>query len=274
MENTRTFDQAFRLLEICREKDPSREQIQQVFDSGLLGDVLDANLDEFTPEKREVIRYLLGLKSLQCDKQAGELRVILPIDRSKLFNPAEFVGAGWSIWRGPADGKGLEGDEERDQRATTLTGVNLAEVQLVTCLRLGETVTTGEERLNRLKTDGRIRLDENAFKAFWENQALIPARFKERVNRNIQYIFFDGVVLRSPNGNRYTLYLYFNNDGSWNWNYNWLDNDRNADNPSAVLATIFISSPLCYLTRQGSFVFQADRSNPRGFYQFLRALLI
>src|SRR3989344_1593815 len=50
--------------------------------------------------------------------------------------------------------------------------------------------------------------------------------------------------LRNPNGNCYVLYLYFS-DGRWNWNYNWLDNDFNANNPSAVLATLFISpSPL------------------------------
>ena len=59
-------------------------------------------------------------------------------------------------------------------------------------------------------------------------------------------------ILRSPNGNRYTLYFYFN-DGKWNWNYNWLDNDRNANNPSAVLATIFISSP-AYLVGEFCFV--------------------
>jgi len=47
-------------------------------------------------------------------------------------------------------------------------------------------------------------------------------------------------ILRSPNGNRYVLYLYFN-DGKWNWNYNWLENDFNGNNPSAVLATLFIS---------------------------------
>src|SRR3989344_2815820 len=80
-------------------------------------------------------------------------------------------------------------------------------------------------------------------------------------------------ILRSPNGNRYMLYLYFNNDGSWNWNYNWLDNDRNANNPSAVLATIFISSPLCRLARWGSFVFQAGHSNRRDFYRSLRWVL-
>lgn len=49
-------------------------------------------------------------------------------------------------------------------------------------------------------------------------------------------------IFRNSDGNRYVLYLYWN-DGKWNWNYNWLDNQWNANNPSAVLATIsFLSS--------------------------------
>ena len=51
-------------------------------------------------------------------------------------------------------------------------------------------------------------------------------------------------ILRNSNGNRYFLYLYRNDDGSWDWNYNWLDNDRNAGNPALVLATLFISLPI------------------------------
>ena len=49
--------------------------------------------------------------------------------------------------------------------------------------------------------------------------------------------------LRNSNGNRYFLYIYRDGNGRWNWNYNWLDNNRNAKNPSAVLATLFISRP-------------------------------
>lgn len=163
--------------------------------------------------------------------------LILPIDRSKPFNPAEFIGSGWSIWLGPAGGDGLEGEEERDYRSATLTYLDLKKVQLATCLKRCERSTTGEKRLKRLKADGRIRLDENAFKAFWENQALIPSRFKERVNGNIQFIFFDGVVLRSPDGLRCALDLSFRSNGSWRWGCNWLDSDRSASYPSAVLAS-------------------------------------
>ena len=63
------------------------------------------------------------------------------------------------------------------------------------------------------------------------------------------------MILRSPNGNRYVLYLY-RNDGQWNWNYNWLDNDWDASEPSASRATLFISP----FTHEGSFVWSVDHS--------------
>ena len=162
---------------------------------------------------------------------------LLPIDRSKPFNPAEFIGKSWSVWRGPADDNGLEGEEERDTRLVTLVELDFDKVQLTTCLKQDESVTTGEERIKRLKADGRVRLDENAFQAFWENRAQLPVRFKERVNGNIQFIFFDGVVLRSPSGLRFTLFLYFSFGGSWSWSYYWLDFARYVFSPSAVLAS-------------------------------------
>lgn len=53
-----------------------------------------------------------------------------------------------------------------------------------------------------------------------------------------------GGILRTlvnPNGNRYVLCLYRNDDDRWNWNANWLDNGWNDRNFSARLATLFIS---------------------------------
>jgi hypothetical protein len=38
---------------------------------------------------------------------------------------------------------------------------------------------------------------------------------------------------RNANGDLYVRYLYWNGD-RWNWNYNWLDNDWNDNNPAAV----------------------------------------
>jgi hypothetical protein len=54
-------------------------------------------------------------------------------------------------------------------------------------------------------------------------------------------------TIRNSDGNLYVRYL--NWDGKqWNWNYNWLDNDFNGNNPAALLATHFIS-PLANLQR-------------------------
>jgi hypothetical protein len=55
---------------------------------------------------------------------------------------------------------------------------------------------------------------------------------------------------RNRDGNLCVRYLYWNG-GRWNWNYNWLDNDWNSDNPAAVHATTFISLPT---SRRESFV--------------------
>jgi hypothetical protein len=46
---------------------------------------------------------------------------------------------------------------------------------------------------------------------------------------------------RDADGNLYVRYLNWNGD-RWDWNYNWLDNDWNENNPSAVSATFNHSS--------------------------------
>jgi len=51
-------------------------------------------------------------------------------------------------------------------------------------------------------------------------------------------------TFRNSADNLYVRCLYFN-DGEWRWDYNWLDNDWNDNNPAVLLATLFIS-PLIY----------------------------
>lgn len=165
----------------------------------------------------------------------GEPRIIT-IDRFKTFNPAGFIGAGWTIWRGPADGDGLSGDEEQDARSLALTEIDLNAIILKSTLKLGETFVNGEEKLKRLKVSGEICLDAGAFKAFWDNRELLPARFKEKINGNTMFVFCDGTVLRSPDGHRYVLYFYFS-DGAWHWGCDWLGSGWDVHSPSAVLAS-------------------------------------
>lgn len=43
----------------------------------------------------------------------------------------------------------------------------------------------------------------------------------------------------NADGNLYVRYLNWNGS-QWNWNYNWLDNDFDADNPAALAALFFL----------------------------------
>ena len=143
--------------------------------------------------------------------------MILAIDRSRPFNPAEFIGKGWSI-------------AEQDERSLALSKVDLAKVNLVTMLKDRETRVQGEEKLIRLKKSGHIRLDAKAFQAFWENKTLIPEGWKEKTA-----VYFDGTVLRDPYGYRCVLCLDFGG-GEWGWRCFWLEFGWGAGYPSAVLA--------------------------------------
>ena len=197
------------------------------------GDRLQRGVIDLTPE--EFGRRLTAVFRNDCQLIVGEPKII-PIDRSKPFNPAEFVGAGWTIWRGPANGNGLSGDEEQDARSLALTEIDLSAIVFKSTLKPGESVVNGEEKLKRLKASGDIRLDAGAFKVLWDNRELLPARFKEKTNDNTTFVYCDGTVLRSPNGNRYVLCFYFS-DGAWHWGCDWLGRDWDVNGPSAVLAS-------------------------------------
>src|SRR3989344_4756087 len=46
----------------------------------------------------------------------------------KPFSPAEFIGKEWTVWKGPADGNGLGGEEDRDTREDTLSAIDWEQV--------------------------------------------------------------------------------------------------------------------------------------------------
>jgi hypothetical protein len=146
------------------------------------------------------------------------------IDRGSRFSPtAFFKEQGWQI-------------VEEDKRSLALTEIDLSKVLFEMMLKEGETVITGEEKLKRLKASNHIRLDAKIFLALWENQYLIPESWKEKVNGNVRYIFFDGTILRHPDGIRCVLCLSWY-AGRWHWYYRWLDYDWDVISPSAVLAS-------------------------------------
>ena len=51
-------------------------------------------------------------------------------------------------------------------------------------------------------------------------------------------------TIRDSNGNLYVRYLNWNGK-AWNWNYNWLDNDWNANNPVALASTSHFLPAVC-----------------------------
>ena len=149
---------------------------------------------------------------------------VIPIDRTTPFDPVKLLGQGWTI-------------DEQDERSLALNHVDLAGVRLERMLKEEETQIGGEERLERLKKAGHIRLDAKVFQTLWEAKKLIPESWKEKINGNIRYILFDGTVFCSPDGRRSVLYLYWDG-GCWHWDYHWLGHDRYVAGPSAVLASI------------------------------------
>lgn len=152
----------------------------------------------------------------------GEPEIVI-IDRSLEFDPASFIGKGWKI-------------EEQDERSLALTEMNLTKVHFKTCLKSGEDHIKGEEKFERLKKAGHIRLNAKIFLTLWKNQQLIPESWKEKIGGSTRYIFFDGTILLSSRGDRYVLCLYWDG-GRWHWYYRWLDHDFSAYDPSAVLAS-------------------------------------
>jgi len=147
------------------------------------------------------------------------------------FDPTIF-GQGWTIWRGPKDGDGLEGAEERDLRSFALADFDVSLIELETCLRRRERYTTGEVRLQRLISEKaeHIRLDPGHPLFFRDHPEMYPEAFKGKA------IFWDGLTLRSPNGHRYAVYSIWR-DGRVVLRSYWRDLDRRAGNPSALLAS-------------------------------------
>ena len=148
---------------------------------------------------------------------------IINIDRAKPFDPVAFIDKDWTI-------------NEQDEKSLALTEVGITKVRFETMLKSNESSVVGEEKLKRLKKAGYIRLDAKVFQTLWENQDLIPESWKEKINGNTRYIFFDGTILRYPDGRRCVLFLCWCGD-RWNWSCSWLDGGCSSNYPSAVLAS-------------------------------------
>lgn len=149
---------------------------------------------------------------------------ILKIENTEDFNLRKFVQDS-TIWKGPADGNGLEGEEDIDRRSLGLSEVDLSKICLYNGLEGDETFITGEEKLRRLKALKHIiRFGGNVFRALWDDHQANKGSSCLgwlQVNREAICVDFPGLVLRNPKGNRFSLYFCF--DGTdWDWNYRYL----------------------------------------------------
>ena len=136
---------------------------------------------------------------------------------AKHFHPAAFMGEAWSA-------------AEEDERAERMPEIDVSAVALVTCVEKNTEMPTGEQCVNLLKDTPHVRLGGRAFLGLWEEQSAIPEKWKEPFT----FVFFDGLILRHRNGNRYALYLSWHDD-QWHWYSGWLGNTRSSRSASAVL---------------------------------------
>lgn len=155
---------------------------------------------------------------------------ILHIDRSKsnAFKPNKFLGpvskgGGWVI-------------DEQDERALSITKLDLTKVLFETTLRGTKVEVTGEEQLTLLKEIGHIRLDAKVFQLLYENQELIPEGWKERMDGETRYILFHGTVLRFlHNNDREVMCLHWYFRGKWSYGFSCLKYRNDIYHPSAVI---------------------------------------
>lgn len=207
---------------------------------------LDTNWGAVDPDKVQIpfiqlSREERGRRWTAFLNNGGRLVVkgpsVLTVDRSKPFDSTRFLGNGSSVWRGPADGNGLEGEEDQDPRSLALTEIDFSGACFESGHQEGENVITGEVKLERLKQMPDIRLDAEIGQALLDEEDQATLRFLHRTY-GITWMEFAGTVLRRSDGRRYFLYLDRGGDGSWAGRYDWLDSDRYRGDISPLLASV------------------------------------
>ena len=79
-------------------------------------------------------------------------------------------------------------------------------------------------------------LNANVLDFLLKNPSLIPEEWKKDASGSTRYVFFWGTIYRDSGGYLYVRYLCWGG-GSWDWDYDWLDNDWYGYYPAAVLAS-------------------------------------
>lgn len=200
------------------------------------GDSLQEKVIDLTPEEFGT-RFTAFLKNGAQFIVAGAMAIL-----TKTFSPSKFIGNGWTIWKGPVDGDGLSGEEDKDERSLKISRLEATKIVFNNCLKEGETSVKGEEKIRRLKNEKPelIRLGGNAFLGLWEDykangaNSILEWLYK---SKGIRFIDFPGLVLRGPDGFRCILCLCRDDDGQWDWRYYGLVNGWDAGDLSAGCAS-------------------------------------
>ncbi len=153
---------------------------------------------------------------------AGVLQGLISQSSTKpVFDPATFVGEGWSY------------AEPRNKRSFILDLLeDYSKVNLSTDWLQGRQTIDGETRRKHiLANDKHIPLNAEHFLDLWNNKEKIPEEWKKVMG----VITFDGDVLRCVGGGRCVLCMFW--QGGWCWNCDLLHNEWDAYCLSAVVAS-------------------------------------
>ena len=155
------------------------------------------------------------------------------------FDPAKFINVNMTFWKGPKDGKGLEGKEERDEASLIFREVDFLKTDFLTCLKNNKEIITGETKLERLKKSGCILYGVTVAAGLWQNYESCPNKTKsvlEYLHQKIEIIYIDfmGDIFRNSYGERCVLYFYRDGNSQWHRHYYQLGDNWGKRHLSAV----------------------------------------
>ena len=151
------------------------------------------------------------------------------------LNPKKDLGKGWSFVRkvnGAKENDGITAFKNTILKAAALPKDQGYELLFATGIAGGATDIKGEDRIKVLAKSNLADPD------------LLWSLYKEEGQKTLEYLYDTyGViwmeslrrVLCNQFGSLFSLFLYRENDGSWDWSYRLLDFDRDAVFPALVL---------------------------------------
>lgn len=195
-----TLGQGIKILSLVEQKEVPREQLQELLASGLLADLLDADVDAID---RDAFRKIVGLKHLN-----SSLLTVGYIMAPSLIN--------------------LRVDTHPDRK--DVATIDLSRVERVLTLMPGENRISGHENLKRLKATGKTLLDVRVLEELLKNPHLIPEEWKNGIT------YFWGTIFCGSGGVLCVAFLRWGG-GRWLWGYGWPGRGWRSDGPAACLAS-------------------------------------